>query len=70
MFDQLFGDKPWFKSFTAWGSFIFILAWTAVPALGELGLIGPEVQDQLSKYMTIAAGPLTAVGIRRQLGNK
>ena len=65
MLDQLFGGKPWFKSLTAWGSLIFILAWTAIPALGELGLTSPEVTATLTKWLTVASVPLSAIGIRR-----
>lgn len=68
MLDQLFGGKVWFKSMTAWGTFVFILAWTAVPALGELGLVTTDVAATLTKWMTVAAVPLGTIGIRRKLG--
>jgi len=67
MLDDLFGGKPWFKSLTAWGTLIFILAWTAVPAMGEIGLISAEAAAMLTKWMTVAAGPLGVIGIRRKL---
>jgi hypothetical protein len=65
MFAQLFGDKPWFKSLTAWGLLVFFCAQTLVPAAGTQGLIDAEVVKTLMGWMDTAAVLLTGLGIRK-----
>ncbi len=57
MFEKIFGDKPWYKSLTAWGLVVLGAAEAAV--LG--GLIPPE----FAKYVTYVGAAAVTLGIRK-----
>ena len=65
MLNSILGDKPWFKSMTAWGVLILTAAWTVVPLMGEMGLVTIEVSASMTKWLTVISTPLNLIGIRR-----
>lgn len=65
MLSKFFGDKPWFKSMTAWALLIFFCAETLVPEAGKQGLIDAGVVKTLMGWMNTAAVLLGGLGIRR-----
>lgn len=66
-FKTFFGGKPWYKSLVGWGALVLLVAETAVPAAGELGLADPDQMSILTSYMEKLSVLLGALGIRRRL---
>lgn len=66
-FRMLFGGKPWYKSMVGWAAITLLVAETAIPAIGELGLVDPEFMAALTTYMEKLAALLGVLGIRRRL---
>ena len=65
--DQFFGGKAWYKSMVGWAILIFVMAETAVPEAGSLGLIDAGTVKTLSGYMSSISAVLGILGIRRRL---
>ncbi len=57
MFEKIFGDKPFYKSLTAWGLILLGAAEAAVLS----GLIPPE----FAKFVTYAGAAAVALGLRK-----
>ena len=70
MLNEIFGNKPWFKSLTAWATVILTMAWTVIPALGETGIISPEVTTVAAGWMTKVSLILGTLGIRKAATTK
>ena len=65
MFKQMFGDKSWYQSLTGYGLLALTVAWTVVPALGEMGILGPELTTQATGILTKIGSFLGVLGIRK-----
>ena len=65
MLKKVFGDKSWYKSMTAWGVLGLTVAWTVVPAMGEMGVISPELTTTLTGMLTKISSLLGVLGIRK-----
>lgn len=65
MFGKLFGGKSWYKSMTAWAALIFLVAQTAIPAAGDLGIIDFMLSETLMDWMTKGSALLGGLGIRK-----
>ncbi len=57
MFEKIFGDKPWYKSMTAWG----LIALGAAEAAVQSGLLPAGV----AIYVTYAGTAAVALGLRK-----
>ena len=65
MLEEIFGNKPWYNSMTAWATLILTVAYTVIPAIGELGIVSPEIAETLTGWLTKISVPLGILGIRR-----
>ncbi len=65
MLSKIFGGKSWYQSLTGWGVLGLTVAWTVVPALGEMGIISPELTTSLTGMLTKAGSLLGMLGIRK-----
>ncbi len=65
MLNEIFGGKSWYKSMTAWATVFLTVAYTLIPALGELGITSPEQTLAFTGWLTKASVPLAILGIRR-----
>lgn len=70
LFKNLFGDKKWTESLTAWGLVVFLAGESAVEQIcgGGVDLIPPGVCDFLGTWVSNIGIVLTALGIRRAAG--
>ena len=57
MFNKIFGDKPWYKSLTAWG----LIVLTAAEGAVQSGLLPPG----LATYVAYAGAAAVALGLRK-----
>jgi hypothetical protein len=65
LFSNLFGDKPWTQSLTAWGLVIYVAGEAAVGEICGGELISAEVCSLLENWAATVGVVLTALGIRR-----
>ena len=65
MLKNLFGDKPWFKSITAWGLILFSVGSAGLTQICEVGLIDEGTCAAWMKTVQMVGGSLTALGIRK-----
>lgn len=65
MFKQMFGDKKWYQSLTGFGLLALAVAWTVVPALGEMGVTSPETTTMVTGILTKIGSFLGVLGIRK-----
>ncbi len=65
LFSNLFGNKPWFHSLTAWGLVIFVGATAIVSQTCEVGLLSPAACETATGLTGKLGIVLTALGIRK-----
>lgn len=65
MFAGIFGDKPWFKSLTAWGLVIFAVVPVAVRAAEQAGLLPAGVGDTVDSIAAKLGPVLAGLGLRK-----
>lgn len=62
----IFGDKPWFKSLTAWGVVLFAAGSAGIgEACGSAGLLSEGLCGSLNGFLTAFGSILAALGLRR-----
>lgn len=61
----LFGDKPAYKSMTAWGLVIFVMAEAAAGEVCDAGLISVAACSTVATVLKYVGGVLTVLGLRR-----
>lgn len=65
MFEKLFGGKPWYRSWTAWGLVVIAVAQTFVAQTCDLGLLSVTACAAATKYITLIGSGLATLGIRK-----
>ncbi len=70
MLKQIFGGKSWYQSLTGWGLLGLAVAWTIVPALGEMDIITSETTTMLTGALTKIGSFLGVLGIRKAATSK
>ena len=65
MLENLFGDKPWYKSLTAWGIVTIGVAQVFVAQTCDLGLLSVSVCATATKYLTLIGAGMATLGIRK-----
>ena len=65
LFSNIFGDKSWYQSLTAWGLIVLVGLTGAASEAAQAGLLSPEVGDVVTSWSTKIGTILTALGIRR-----
>lgn len=61
----IFGDKPWFRSMTAWGLVLFAAVAPVVSEMGAAGLIAPELAASINGWSIKIGAVLAGLGLRR-----
>ena len=63
----IFGDKPWFRSMTAWGVILFTASEAGIGGAcgGEAGLLSDATCAWLTSAMSSIGAILTVLGLRR-----
>ncbi len=67
MLSNIFGDKSWYKSLTAWGLVVMAGLTSALTVLCADGvsLIGVELCETLTSVFLTVGGVMTALGLRK-----
>ena len=65
MLKEIFGGKSWYQSLTGWGVLGLTVAWTVIPAIGEMGVISSETTTMLTGILTKISSLLGVLGIRK-----
>lgn len=65
LFRNLFGNKPWYQSLTAWGLVVWVGLTAVVGAVCNGGLISVDLCASVQSWTTGLGSVLTVLGIRK-----
>ena len=65
MLKNLFGDKPWYQSITAWGLVLYAMGTAGASAACESGILSFQTCDTFETFAATAGSALVVLGLRK-----